>query len=190
MASVLGLLEAREVAARERVEDLREAAARAAAALEVAEIELDRRVIAREELTLALAVSAAESGEAADRVEEVVPAPVPLPGTPVPAWQEGLPSTVLALGLPAGPGHAGGPAGPGAGAGQGHRGVAGAGDDTGEGRGGAVEGEAPGGARVAGPGGVGDVQRRPAARGRVRRRPIRVIIEMRIIASLVAVRVS
>ncbi|WP_254708631.1 hypothetical protein [Streptomyces lunaelactis] len=59
MASVLGLLEAREADARERVEDLREAAARAAAALEVAEIELDRRVTAREELVEALAVSAA-----------------------------------------------------------------------------------------------------------------------------------
>ena len=55
MASVLGLLEARETAARERVEVLREEAARAAAVLEAAEIELDRRVIAREELVEALA---------------------------------------------------------------------------------------------------------------------------------------
>ncbi|NUK09625.1 hypothetical protein HRW18_16750 [Streptomyces lunaelactis] len=75
----MGLLEAREAAARERVEDLREAAALAAAALEVAEIELDRRVIAREELALALAVSAAESGDAAGGVKEVVPAPRPPP---------------------------------------------------------------------------------------------------------------
>lgn len=51
MVTVLGLLEARETAARERVEDLREAAARAVTALEVSEIELERRVIAREELT-------------------------------------------------------------------------------------------------------------------------------------------
>ncbi|MEU9289034.1 hypothetical protein AB0D57_31280 [Streptomyces sp. NPDC048275] len=42
MASMLGLLEARETAARERVEGLREAAARAAAALEAAEIDLVR----------------------------------------------------------------------------------------------------------------------------------------------------
>jgi hypothetical protein len=49
MASMLGLLEARETAARERVEDLREEAARTAAALEAAEIEWDRRVIAREQ---------------------------------------------------------------------------------------------------------------------------------------------
>ncbi|WP_241775977.1 hypothetical protein [Streptomyces exfoliatus] len=47
---MLGLLEAREAAARERVEDLREEADRAAQALEAAEIELDRRVIARGEL--------------------------------------------------------------------------------------------------------------------------------------------
>ena len=40
------------------------------------------------------------------------------------------------------------------------------------------------------PGGVGDVQCRPAARGRASRRPIRVIIDHRIIASLVAGSVS
>lgn len=61
MASMLGLLEAREASARERVEVLREEAARAVAALEAGEIELDRRVIAREELVEALAVSAAET---------------------------------------------------------------------------------------------------------------------------------
>lgn len=50
MASVLGMLEERETAARVRVEGLREEAARLAGVLEAAEIELDRRVIAREEL--------------------------------------------------------------------------------------------------------------------------------------------
>lgn len=45
MTSTLGLLEARETAARERVENLRDEAACAAAALEVAEIEWDRQVI-------------------------------------------------------------------------------------------------------------------------------------------------
>ncbi|MDX2846593.1 hypothetical protein PV377_48185, partial [Streptomyces ipomoeae] len=54
VASVLGMLEERETAARVRVEGLRveglrEDAARLAEALEAAEIELDRRVIAREE---------------------------------------------------------------------------------------------------------------------------------------------
>lgn len=98
VASMLGLLEAREVAARVRVEDLREAAARAAVVLEAAEIELDRRVIAREELVEALAVSAAETtavtGPETDA--ESVPVPAPLPGTTVPPWREGLPVAVLA----------------------------------------------------------------------------------------------
>ncbi|WP_328946882.1 hypothetical protein OG259_40830 [Streptomyces sp. NBC_00250] len=46
MASVLGMLEERETAARVRVEGLREEVARLAEVLESAEIELDRRVIA------------------------------------------------------------------------------------------------------------------------------------------------
>ncbi|MFJ8864130.1 hypothetical protein ACIRD8_37810 [Streptomyces sp. NPDC102451] len=97
VASMLGLLEAREAAARVRVEDLREAAARAAAVLEAAEIELDRRVIAREELVEALAVSAAEATAVTDAEAEVksVSVPAPLPGTTVPSWREGLPATVL-----------------------------------------------------------------------------------------------
>ncbi|MCX5098062.1 hypothetical protein [Streptomyces sp. NBC_00439] len=97
MASILGLLEVRESAARERVEDLREAAARAAAALEAAEIELDRRVIAREELVEALAASAAGTTALteAETEAESVPASVPLPGTTVPSWREGLPATAL-----------------------------------------------------------------------------------------------
>ncbi|MFB7504266.1 hypothetical protein [Streptomyces broussonetiae] len=49
MALVLGMLEEREATARVRVEGLREEVARLAGALETAEIELDRRVIAREE---------------------------------------------------------------------------------------------------------------------------------------------
>ncbi|MGW0937812.1 hypothetical protein [Streptomyces sp. NPDC002666] len=95
---MLGLLEAREVAARVRVEDLREAAARAAAVLEEAEIELDRRVIAREELVEALAVSAAETTAVTEPEmdAESVPVPAPLPGTTVPPWREGLPVAVLA----------------------------------------------------------------------------------------------
>jgi hypothetical protein len=98
---MLGVLEAREKAARERVEGLREAAELAAAALEAGEIELDRRVIAREELLEALAESAAER-TAATEVEtagEAVPAPasvpVPVPGGIVAAWHEGLTASVL-----------------------------------------------------------------------------------------------
>jgi hypothetical protein len=97
MASMLGLLEAREVSARERVEALREEAARAAAALEAGEIELDRRVIAREELVDALAASAAETTAATEAEAETAPAPVPasVPGAVVPHWREGLPVSVL-----------------------------------------------------------------------------------------------
>ncbi|MET8538138.1 hypothetical protein ABZV67_42140 [Streptomyces sp. NPDC005065] len=103
MASMLGFLEAREASARERVEALREEAARAAAALEAGEIELDRRVIAREELVDALAASAAEITAAteAEGEGETVPTPVPapasasVPGAVVPPWREGLEASVL-----------------------------------------------------------------------------------------------
>ncbi|MGW6257684.1 hypothetical protein [Streptomyces sp. NPDC055085] len=102
MASVLGLLEEREVAARVRAEELREAAALAAAALEAAEVELERRVIAREELVDALAVSAAETAIVTEDEEKVAP-PEPgaepvaalVPGAVVPAWREGLSVSVL-----------------------------------------------------------------------------------------------
>ncbi|MFW6724736.1 hypothetical protein ACHZ98_32250 [Streptomyces sp. MAR4 CNY-716] len=94
MASVLGMLEEREAAARVRVEGLREEAARLAEVLEAAEIELDRRVIAREELVEALAVSAAGTTAAAEAEQETVPSPVP--GSVVPPWRDGLPVTVLA----------------------------------------------------------------------------------------------
>jgi hypothetical protein len=96
VASVLAMLEEREAAARVRVEGLREEVARLAEVLEAAEIELDRRVIAREELVEALAVSVADStavtGAGAER--ETVSSPVP--GSTVPPWREGLPVTVLA----------------------------------------------------------------------------------------------
>lgn len=77
MASVLGMLEEREAAARVRVEGLREEAARLAEVLEAAEIELDRRVIAREELVEALAVSAAEMAAVTEAEQVTVPSPVP-----------------------------------------------------------------------------------------------------------------
>ena len=94
MASVLGMLEERETAARVRVEGLREEVARLSGVLEAAEIELDRRVIAREELVEALAASAAET--TAVTGAETVSAPAPVPGSIVPPWREGLPVTVLA----------------------------------------------------------------------------------------------
>ncbi|MFF4796121.1 hypothetical protein ACFY2M_42185 [Streptomyces sp. NPDC001276] len=98
MASVLGMLEERETAARVRVEGLREEVARLTGVLEAAEIELDRRVIAREELVEALAASAAETTAVTETEaeRETVPAPAPVPGSIVPPWREGLPLTVLA----------------------------------------------------------------------------------------------
>ncbi|GHG11792.1 hypothetical protein GCM10018791_26510 [Streptomyces zaomyceticus] len=86
------MLEEREAAARVRVEGLREEAARLAEVLEAAEIELDRRVIAREELVEALALSAAESAVAEAEGET---APAPVPGSIVPPWRDGLPVTAL-----------------------------------------------------------------------------------------------
>ncbi|WP_079153928.1 hypothetical protein [Streptomyces subrutilus] len=95
VASVLGMLEEREAAARVRVEGLREEAARLAEVLEAAEIELDRRVIAREELVEALAVSAAETAAVTGAERETV-VPSPVPGSVVPPWRDGLPVAVLA----------------------------------------------------------------------------------------------
>ncbi|MFJ4504469.1 hypothetical protein [Streptomyces sp. NPDC088864] len=96
MASVLGMLEERETAARVRVEGLREEVARLAGMLEAAEIELDRRVIAREELVEALAASAAETTAVTGAEAEAVSSSAPVPGSIVPSWREGLPVTVLA----------------------------------------------------------------------------------------------
>ncbi|MFJ4439004.1 hypothetical protein [Streptomyces sp. NPDC088923] len=96
MASVLGMLEERETTARARVEELREEVARLAGVLEAAEIELDRRVIAREELVEALAASAAETTALTEAKGETVFSPAPVPGSIVPPWREGLPMTVLA----------------------------------------------------------------------------------------------
>ncbi|MDX2821434.1 hypothetical protein Sipo8835_14840 [Streptomyces ipomoeae] len=90
------MLEERETAARVRVEGLREEVARLAGVLEAAEIELDRRVIAREELVEALAASAAETTAVTEAKAETVSSPAPVPGSIVPPWREGLPVTVLA----------------------------------------------------------------------------------------------
>lgn len=102
VASVRGMLEEREVAVRVRVEGLREEVPWLAEVLEAAEIEWDRRVIAREELVEelveALAGSAGESTAVttAEAEEEAAPAFAPVSGSTVPPWREGLPVTVLA----------------------------------------------------------------------------------------------
>ncbi len=72
VASVMGLLEERETAARVRVEGLRAEADRVLAALREAEVVLERRVVAVEELAEALDARApAESVEQAGGVEPV-----------------------------------------------------------------------------------------------------------------------
>jgi hypothetical protein len=91
VAPVLGMLEEREAAARVRVEGLREEVARLADVLEAAEIELDRRVIAREELVEALAAPAAESPAVTttEAEEKTAPPLAPVPGSMVPRWGKG-----------------------------------------------------------------------------------------------------
>ncbi|MCZ1018995.1 hypothetical protein [Streptomyces noursei] len=104
--------------------------------MEAAEIELDRRVIAWEELVEALAVSAAESTAETEAGPERETASWPVPGSTVQPWRDGLPVTVLApdyqrlLGV-----LEEGRSGAGAAGGQGDRGWVGLGDDFGEGRG-------------------------------------------------------
>jgi hypothetical protein len=90
--SVLGLLEAKESAARERVEQTREEAARIAAVLEEAERALERLVIAREAVVEVLSEPAARA--AAPVVDSAVVGAVPR--STVPYRREGLASTVLA----------------------------------------------------------------------------------------------
>ncbi|MGW7673501.1 hypothetical protein ACWGJX_41415, partial [Streptomyces sp. NPDC054775] len=64
--------------------------------LEAAEIELDRRLIAREELVEALAVSAAGTTAVTEAEKEGAPSFAPVPGSTVSPWRDGLPVTVLA----------------------------------------------------------------------------------------------
>ncbi|GAA3815004.1 hypothetical protein ACFQ0G_00425 [Streptomyces chiangmaiensis] len=73
MASVMGLLEERETAARVRVEELQAEADRVLSELAAAEAVLERRAIARVELAEALAAP----GDAADAAVQEVPEPVP-----------------------------------------------------------------------------------------------------------------
>ncbi|GAA4033366.1 hypothetical protein OG252_50580 [Streptomyces sp. NBC_01352] len=99
MSSVMGLLEEREVAARQRVEVLREELDRLVAELEEAEAARDRLVIAKETVSEVLS----EAGEPKNvqvsrnaRPVEPEPAVVPAaPGSVVPVRREGLDVTAL-----------------------------------------------------------------------------------------------
>ncbi|MFF4014120.1 hypothetical protein [Streptomyces sp. NPDC001843] len=77
------------------MEGLWEEVARLAEVLEAAEIDLDRRLIAREELAEALATSAAETTAVTEAQEQAAPSLAPVPGSTVPPWREGAPVTVL-----------------------------------------------------------------------------------------------
>ncbi|MFE4415997.1 hypothetical protein [Streptomyces sp. NPDC056821] len=99
MASVMGLLEEREAAARVRVEELQTEADRILSELAVAEAVLERRAIARVELAEARAAPGAAADTGVQEAPEPVPAAkavrVPVAGSVVPHYGEGM--TVEAL---------------------------------------------------------------------------------------------
>lgn len=90
MASVMGLLEERETAARVRVEELQAEAERVLAELGEAESVLERRVIARAELAEALAAGGetanAPGPDVAAEEPETKVVRVPVAGSIVPRW--------------------------------------------------------------------------------------------------------
>ncbi|WP_405940787.1 hypothetical protein [Streptomyces sp. NBC_00207] len=94
MASVMGLLEARETAAQVRVEELGEEAERVLAELAKAEAVLERRAIARLELAEALSEPEPEADHPPESAPAVAEAPVA--GSVVPHWRVGLTMEVLA----------------------------------------------------------------------------------------------
>ncbi|WP_329576634.1 MULTISPECIES: hypothetical protein [unclassified Streptomyces] len=100
MASVMGLMEEREAAARVRVEGLQAEAERILAELGAAEAVLERRVIAKAELAEALAGPADVADVAAQEVPDPVSAAkavkVPGVGSVVPHFREGMTTEVLA----------------------------------------------------------------------------------------------
>lgn len=91
MASVLGLLEARESAAREAVERAREEAVRIASVLEEAERLVERLVIAREAVAEVLAGPTAQAVAAQDTTVAAA-----MTGSPVPRQNGRLATAVLA----------------------------------------------------------------------------------------------
>jgi hypothetical protein len=101
VASVLGLLEEREAAARVRVEELQAEADRILAELGAAEVVLERRVIARTELGEALAAGGDAAEASVAGVQKPAP-PVarerkaPAAGSIVPCRGEGMTVQVLA----------------------------------------------------------------------------------------------
>ncbi|MFE4960678.1 hypothetical protein ACFRCW_43840 [Streptomyces sp. NPDC056653] len=100
MASVMGLLEERETAARVRVEELQAEVDRCLAELGVAEAVLERRVIARAELAEALAAGDDVTDPARLKVRDPAPpaqvAKAPVAGATVVRRREGMTAEALA----------------------------------------------------------------------------------------------
>lgn len=111
MPSVLGLLEERELAARERVEGLREEADRVLATLAEAETDWEGCVVARQRVGQVLSAPQAEPAAQVDReatpgsaacgpvepAPEAEPAKAARAGSTVPVWRPGLPAGALAV---------------------------------------------------------------------------------------------
>jgi hypothetical protein len=101
MPSVLGLLEERELGARQRVETLREEAERILAELREAEMAWERFVITRETMSEVLAAREGADVEAPapSGVQDAVPRPegggAVAAGSAVPVWHEGLEVSAL-----------------------------------------------------------------------------------------------
>jgi hypothetical protein len=99
MPSVMGLIEEREVAARQRVESLRDELDRLVAELEEAEAARDRLVIAKETVSEVLSEAGEpEEAQVSRDARPVQPEPAvarAVPGSVVPVRREGLDVTVL-----------------------------------------------------------------------------------------------
>lgn len=101
MPSVVGLLEQHEVAARRRVDGLREEAGRIQAELAAAEMEWQEWTVARRRVDAVLAPGAgtADAGAASDRGTDAasVTGNAVKPKSKVPVWREGLAWPVLSV---------------------------------------------------------------------------------------------
>ncbi|MGX1027491.1 hypothetical protein [Streptomyces sp. SAI-097] len=101
MPSVVGLLEQHEVAARRRVDELREEADRVQAELATAEQEWQEWVIARRRVDTVLAPDGGNTAEAAADPQSADTPPTARdaakPKTQVPVWRQGLAWSVLSV---------------------------------------------------------------------------------------------
>jgi len=101
MPSVVGLLEQHELAARRRVDGLREEADRIQAELAVAELEWQEWAIARRRVDMVLAPDRGDTAgtevipDPRDADAQPTPRDAAKPKSQVPVWREGLASSVL-----------------------------------------------------------------------------------------------